>query len=415
MLRRIPLRLRLTVAFAAALLIVLALSAAFVYARVEDDLNENLDENLSARADAAQALVEAQAGRPGGTGFDRVQLGEGEDGFAQVLRQNGEVVASTLPATAGSVLDPAELGRASEAASDLGEREVAGVEAEARILARPLRFGDRTYIVVVGASTGDRDETLAGLRTTFLIGAPVAVLLISALGYLLAGLAVAPIAAALRHERTFVGDASHELRTPLSVLRTELELAQRRERSPQELAAVLRSAAEEVDRLSRLAEDLLVLARSDERSLPLKRDRIRLADLLERVRRRFGPRAEQAGRELMISAPDGAEALLDPVRLEQALGNLVDNALRYGAGPVRLEAARANGFVALAVRDDGDGFPPDYMPRAFERFSRADDARSGAGAGLGLALVDAVARAHGGRAFARNGGAGTRIGLVVPR
>jgi signal transduction histidine kinase len=412
MLRRIPLRIRLTTAFAAALLVVLALSAAFVYARVKDDLNENLDENLSARADAAQALVATQAAPASGAPLTRVQLGEGEDGFAQVLRPDGRVIASTLPAGAGSVLDPDELRSAREASSDVGEREVAGVEADARILARPLDSAGRSYIVVVGASTGDRDETLAGLRSTFLIGAPVAVILISGLGYLLAGLAVAPIAAALRRERTFVGDASHELRTPLSVLRTELELAQRRERSAQELGAVLGSAAEEVDRLSLLAEDLLVLARSDERSLPLKRERVRVADLLERVRRRFGPRAAEAGRELLVAAPDGAEAQLDPVRLEQALGNLVDNALEHGQGPIRISAARNGDRTSFEVSDQGEGFPSGLD--AFERFTRGGEGRSGGGTGLGLAIVRVIAEAHGGEAVivpGRGPGATVRISL----
>ena len=105
----------------------------------------------------------------------------------------------------------------------------------------------------------------------------------------------------------------------------------------------------------------------------------------------------------------------DRLRLEQALGNLVDNALRHGAGEVRLEAERADGSVELRIADDGPGFPAGFLPRAFERFARAEDGRARDGAGLGLALVDAIARAHGGRAAAANTpGGGAVVTLVLP-
>ena len=105
----------------------------------------------------------------------------------------------------------------------------------------------------------------------------------------------------------------------------------------------------------------------------------------------------------------------DRLRLEQALGNLVDNALRYGAGPVALDAHRVDGQVELHVRDEGPGFPEEFLPRAFERFSRADAGRNGAGAGLGLAIVGAVAAAHAGGAFARNRArSGADVWITLP-
>ena len=136
--------------------------------------------------------------------------------------------------------------------------------------------------------------------------------------------------------------------------------------------------------------------------------------LLQAVARRFAARATAEGRELDVvggSVPlDG-----DRLRLEQALGNLVDNALRHGAGTVRLTASSANGAVELCVADDGAGFPADFLPRAFERFSRPDDARAGGSAGLGLAIVAAVAAAHGGSARAANdGGATVTLSLPAP-
>jgi signal transduction histidine kinase len=265
----------------------------------------------------------------------------------------------------------------------------------------------------VGASTEDRDETLSRLRSAFLIGAPVAVLLISGLGYLLAGLAVAPVTAALERERGFVGDASHELRTPLAILKTEIELAGREGRSAEELRAALGSAGEEVDRLSRLAEDLLVLARSDQGKLPLRREPVDLEVLLERVRARFARQAIKAGRELVVDAPT-ASANLDPLRLEQALGNLVDNALRHGAGEVRVSASRNGERAEFEVSDEGPGFPPEFRERAFERFTRGDQGRTGGGAGLGLAIARAIAEAHGGEAAASNGDPRTIVRISVP-
>ena len=208
--------------------------------------------------------------------------------------------------------------------------------------------------------------------------------------------------AAFEHERRFVADASHELRTPLALLRTELELALRRPRSRDELELALRSAAEETERLTRLAEDLLLIARSDQGSLPVRRERVSARDLLADVAERFAGRAERLGRSVEVD--DGEDAALDadPVRLEQALGNLVDNALTHGRGQVRLSVVSLPKRVELHVTDEGAGFPAGFAERAFDRFSRADEARSPGGTGLGLAIVQLIASAHGGVAGVSN-------------
>ena len=326
-----------------------------------------------------------------------------------------------------------------------------------RILARPVGSGPRPEVVVVGATTDDRGETLAGLAGAFLIGTPIALALSCALGYLLAGRALRPvermrkraaeitlahsgerlplpraedeihqlaatlngmldrIEASLDRERVFVADASHELRTPLAILRTELELADRPGRSPQELRDALRSASEEADRLSQLAEDLLVIARSDREGLPVARERVELEPLLERVRDRFSARADGARRAILISASEHAPADLDPLRMEQALGNLVDNALRHGEGTVHLSAERNGTATVLEVSDAGRGFAPGFAPDAFERFTRGDEGRTGAGAGLGLAIVRAIAVAHDGTVTIVDGaGGGATVRISVP-
>jgi signal transduction histidine kinase len=226
---------------------------------------------------------------------------------------------------------------------------------------------------------------------------------------------LARLEASFEHERRFLADASHELRTPLALLRTELELALRRPRSRDELEQALRSAGEETERLSRGAHARRRLARADQGELPVRRRRVEAAELLEAVARRFEARAHEIGRAV-VAEPSSAEVDVDPDRVHQALSNLVDNALAYGTGDVTLSARERGGEVELHVGDRGPGFPAGFASRAFDRFSRADEARRRGGAGLGLAIVQLVAEAHGGtaRAGARAGG-GADVWLAMPR
>ena len=220
---------------------------------------------------------------------------------------------------------------------------------------------------------------------------------------------------ALERERSFVTEASHELRTPLALLKAELDLAARRPRSHAELEQVLRSASEETDRLVRLADDLLVLARADGGHLTLLREPVSIADLFAQVARRFRSRAEHAGRAFEIDVPDELSFSADRLRLEQALGNLVENAFAHGSGSVRLAAFTTGDSVELHVADEGAGFAPGFLPRAFERFGRPDEARSGSGSGLGLAIVEVIAAAHGGSAAAANrDDGGADVSIVLP-
>ena len=431
---RLPLRLRLTLGFAAAMTVVLVAVGALLYVRLGDAMSEQLDESLQLRA---QALA------GGGT----LETGD-DEAVAQRLGPDGS------PTSSSSGLDAPLVTREEAARAQDGSffltREVNGEQM--RLLVAPA--GER--VLVVGGSLADRDEALDELLAQLLVVGPLALLLASAAGYLLATAALRPVEAmrreaadisgdaagrrlplprardeirrlgetlnamlgrleeSLARERRFVADASHELRTPLALLQTELELALRHKRSDEELEAALRSARDEVDRLTRLAEDLLVLARLDDGRLPLRTEPIVANDLLETVARRFDARATSEGRTLEVRS-DALSLAGDRLRLEQALGNLVDNALRYGTGTVRLEAQWHDGEVELRVVDEGEGFSPDLLSVAFERFTRRDEARGDGAAGLGLAIVDAIARAHGGTASATNGpGGGAVVVLVLP-
>jgi two-component system OmpR family sensor kinase len=181
------------------------------------------------------------------------------------------------------------------------------------------------------------------------------------------------------------------------------------------MRAAVASAVVEVDRLIQLAEDLLVLARSAEGKLPLDLRRIRVAELLGGIRERFAARMAEAGRSLVIEPSDGLAVEGDRIRLEQAITNLVDNAIEHGGGEVSVTARDEGGEVAIHVEDLGPGFPPEFIDRAFERFSRGDPARGGNGTGLGLAIVDAIARAHRGSAHAVNrDGSGADVWIELP-
>jgi two-component system OmpR family sensor kinase len=442
----IPIRMRLTLAFAAVMALVLAGAGLFLYLRLGADLDRSIDRRLRERAGDVGALV--HRGDP--------RLGARAQGLAQVVDAEGSV----LDATRGlerPLLSRAEISGATHAPLQVRSRAVPGSDEPARLLATPIATAAGRLVVVVGASLEERGDALESLLLALLIGGPLALVLSSLAAYGLAAAALRPVESmrreaesisaaepgrrlplppardeihdlgqtlnsmlgrlesALERERRFVSDASHELRTPLAALRTELELALRRERTPEELEDALRSAAEETERLAQLADDLLVLARSEDGRLPVRRELLAVDELLADVQRRYERRAAVAHRPLELRVEDGLELSIDRLRTEQALGNLVENALRHGRGRIRIEAHRTDGRVELHVLDEGPGFAPEFIAHAFEPFSRGDGARSGAGAGLGLAIVDVVARAHGGAAHATNVEGGTDVWLELPQ
>ena len=447
---RLPIRIRLTLPFAVVMAVVLAATGIVLYLRVGSALLANVDQNLDAQL--AEAHSHATEGRH--ELLDR-DVSDGPT-VAQVQLRDGTVVESSpdglRPIIPASLSATALAGRRVRTTTDL-----TGLRGDWRAIATPIHVEGGTGVLVIARSLGAREETLHRLRREFLLAAPAALLLAILAGYGLAAAALRPVEAmrrraasvtadtpgrrlpvppardeiaalavtlndmldrleaAFEHERRFVADASHELRTPLALLRAELELALRRPRSRAEYVAAIRSASEETERLSRLAEDLLLIARVDEGRLPIRREELHGRELLDRVRERFAARAAELERPLTVV--DGADVVFDadPVRLEQALGNLVDNAFIHARGDVALSASRINGVVELHVTDGGPGLPAGFAERAFDRFSRPDDAREGGGAGLGLAIVDLIARAHGG--IARVGPApsgGVDVCIVIP-
>jgi signal transduction histidine kinase len=425
------------------MVLVLAAAGAFVYLHLRSELTESVDAALRARADDFAATPR---GAPGP---------EPEERFAQLLTPAGQLVERTGGPRA-SALTPREAGQATDEPR-LRERRIDGIEGTARMLERRVSVHGRPRVVVTGASLEDRAETLSGLVTSFAIGGPIAVLAACGLGYLLAGAGLAPVEAmrqraervsleqagerlplpaaddelrrlgetlndmlarleaSFERERRFVADASHELRTPLAVQKTELESALRRADDNAERRAALLAALEETDHLAQLADDLLLLAQAGEGRLSVRPETVDVRELLEQARERFADRAREHGRQISVKAPNGMTARVDPLRLRQALGNLVDNALRHGAGDIDLGGHGVDGGVEFEVADRGPGFPHELTSQAFERFARGDRARAGGGAGLGLAIVLAIAEAHGGTAtISDRDGQGAAVALRVP-
>ena len=394
--------MRLTLAFAAAMAVLLAVLGFLLYTLMASSLDRGVERNLRGRADDVEALSQA-----GGIGLPQGVT------FAQVLDADGKIVYTTAefgkPLVGRADIERAQNGRF------FVDRHVPGTDELTRLLVVPVDLNGLRRVVVVGESLEAKGDALENLLLLLLIAGPLLLVLSSAGAYVLAGRALRPVSAALAREKRFVADASHELRTPLAALRTELELALRRERTQEELEAALRSAAEETDRLSQLAEDMLVLARAEDGKLPVRREHLAAADVLGDVRERYARRADQAGRPLELRAVAGLALEADRLRVEQALGNLVENALRYGNGRILLEAFAVDGRVELHVKDEGAGFPQGFIADAFEPFSRTDSSRSSQGAGLGLAIVDVIAQAHGGSAHAANLDPGADVWLALPR
>ena len=438
-------RWRLTAAFGVVMAIVLAATGLFVYERQASNLDQTINRALRARAADVAALAQQSdtgltdaRGRGGST--TRAAI-------AELIGTSGHVLDRTPGLTGRPLLSPAAITAARRGATVIADARLAG-DQPVRLLAEPAQAQDQKLVIVVGQSLEERNRALSDLRGLLLVGGPVALLLASLAGYALTGAALRPVEAMRRQaasisaadldqrlpppggndelgrlgrtlnemlarihvsverERTLVSDASHELRTPLATLRTELELIGRERPAGRALQEAIDSAVQETDRLSQLADGLLLLARADDHRLAVLPGRVSAVELLHEAADRARRHPHAANKQIIVVAPDDAEVLADRERAAQAIDNLVSNALRHAATRVQLTARRSGEFVELHVSDDGPGFPADFLPHAWERFTRAQVSRTEDGAGLGLAIVRAIIEAHGGQAHARNASSG---------
>jgi signal transduction histidine kinase len=441
-------RNRLVAIFAVSASILLVLTCALLYIAFDAQLEGTIDQTLRDRAN--DITLDLQEGN--------VQIRSGEP-FAQLLAaDSGQLIDSTTTAASRPpVLSRRELVRARNHEIVVERRRVTGLGDRGRVLARPETTKEgQSVVVVVGESLDavararQRLGLLLGITSPLLIGA------IAGCGWVLAGAALRPverlteeaeaislqkggqrlpqppgddeiahlgrtlnamldrIESSLARERAFVDDASHELRTPLSILRGELELACDRPGNRAEMRKSLQSALAEAEQLGRLTEDLLTLARADGGRLD---PRLQPVDLLETTRLAVARYGVAGGPALQVDG-DEVEVTADPMLLERLLRNSIANATRYARSRVQLTVGTDDGWGRLTVADDGAGFPAEFLPVAFDRFTRADAdrGRDHGGSGLGLAIVAAVVRAQNGRVEVDNASAlgGGRLRVWLP-
>jgi two-component system OmpR family sensor kinase len=457
----VPIRLRLTLMVAAVTIALVAIAWTLGPRALRGSLVDAIDEDLAGRATPISRAVTDTDDAAVDVGDLRDEVNAIPESFAQVLDPSGRVLAASpgldhrplvpAPVLAGLATGPVRL-----------EQPLPGTAGEqVRLLAVPATRPDGRYVVAVGSSLATTEAALDRVRTGVGVGGVVVVLLASLGAWLLAGAALRPverlraavaavpphqpartlqvpatrdelaalartmnqllgrISQALERERRLIADASHELRSPLAVLRTELELASHPARSRDELAEAVGHAAREADRAARLADDLLFLARADQGGPTVYPVRQPLRPVLAGAVAAAAGRAAAREVQLELEVDQGLDAPVDADRLRQAADNLLDNALRVApqGSAVCVRAERREATVAVVVSDAGPGFAADFLPHAFERFRRADPARARdrGGAGLGLAIVEAIAHGHHGRAEAANrpdGGAEVR--LILP-
>jgi heavy metal sensor kinase len=320
----------------------------------------------------------------------------------------------------------------------------------------PVFTPEGTVIVEVGSLYGPIEAVLSVLIMTFAFGMPVIVAVAIGGGYLLTRRAMRKIDAitmqaqhissnnlserlpvfhtgdelerltvalnrmmerlddAFQHINRFSADVSHELRTPLTILRGELEAAVQQERLTPELLDLIGSALEETERLRTIVDQLLIVSRFDAGDVQMEKVPLDLGQLATSTAEQMLLLAEEKSITVRCNAPPGVEVEGDPWRLKQVVVNLLDNAIRYTGegGSISVSAASQNGWATLIVTDNGAGIPPEALPHVFERFYRADKARSrySGGSGLGLSIVNAICTAHRGEVeIASTEGVGTTV------
>jgi heavy metal sensor kinase len=449
----------MTVWYVALLAVIVAAVGAFLVLQLRSDLTAAIDANLGPATEQI-ALGYRAEGLPEARDVSTTVL-SGERAASQVLDPGGRLVLAYGDAVSHAPM----LGRADRARVLRGARvhrtsRLGPEHQRVRLAARVVSRRGRPAIIVAAASMAGVDRSVHRLLVLLLLAGPAALVATAAGGWWLARRALRPIdrltteasaigvgrlgdrladprtgdevahlAATLNtmlsrieqgvdEQRRLVADTSHELRSPLAAMRAELDVSLRADALDAPARAVLESTREEVIRLSRMVDDLLTLAGADEGELALALTGADLADVAADVAAAMEPLATAHGIVLVVDAAP-APCAGDADRLHQAIGNLVDNAIKYSphGGAVQIATATEDGAAVVRVADAGPGIAPELRERVFDRFFRADASRTRAtgGSGIGLAIVRELARAHGGRAWVQPGdGGGSVFVLSVP-
>ena len=444
---RPSLRLRLTGLFVLAATLLVAAGALLLMNDQRRNADELVTRSLYKRIDQIATTIERTGKFPT------------SESYAQVVSQLGVVVDLSPVLTDLSLLTEAQLRYVFNQGQLQIEETLPALGTPGRLLAIRKTLRTTPVVVVVGSSLDLAEESRRRLFLTLATGGPGLVLLLGLAGWLLSGAALRPVrrmtdeAASItradtgrrlpipnrqdeitylgatinsmldrlefsfRREQSFVDDASHELRTPLAILRGELELAQIHPGDAAETQDTLRRALTEVERLSRLAEHLLVAARAGA-ILPQRESSCPALQVATEVTNRM---ASEIKSTIAVSVSgEAANVSIDEASLSQVIENLVRNSARFAESSIAVSIAASHEQVAVAVSDDGPGFPQEFLSVAFERFTVADPARTRtavSGTGIGLAIVRAVVeRAHGSVSAQNNlAGSGATVTVLLPR
>ncbi len=458
-------RTRLTLAHQAVIVVVLAVGAVAAGWTLSREVHGQLDAALLALAETEVAMLPERAGQPVSV-HEAVPAGappsfERLDRLLQIVGAHGEVLARSRNLGAAQLpVSPALLARLAagevvfETLPDFGSEPI-------RMVSMPAPGRGPVLAVQVAGSLDDVNHVVQSATVLFGVLGVTLLLAVGAAGFLLSRRAFhaiddvveqarrigdASLGQRLPHpgtndeigrlvqtlnemldrlehgfdaQRRFTADASHELRSPLSRLRIELEVALRRPREPADYVAALRSCLEEVERLSLLLEELLILARLDAGQEPGPAETAPLRELAEEAVARVSPAAAERQVQVALAASVPAAVRVPRMPATLALANLLDNAVKFSpaGGQVKLRLAREGEEASISVRDQGPGLQAEDLPYVFERFYRGAAARSGAvpGIGLGLALSQAILQAHGGRIEASNpAGGGALFEVRLP-
>jgi heavy metal sensor kinase len=457
---RLPIRVRLTAWYSLLLAAIIVALGAFLVLRLRADLQATIDREVGASSGQI-AHGYTEEGPKDFRDVSRTVLPH-SGGAAQVLDPSGHVITKYGDPVAGQPMASA----AARAEALVGTEPVRTVplgrdrqDYRAMVSFVP-RHGKRRFLVVA-QSLDSVEDSVHRVLILLLLAGPAALAATALGGWWLARKALRPVDRMtseaeeigidrlheriavpragdeishlavtlnamldrLEHgvdeKRRLIADASHELRTPLAAMRSELDVSLRTDVLSEEARAVLESAREEVDRMSRTVDNLLTLARVDEGRLELLTTRVDLREAIEAAARHLEPLAAAKRIRLEIDG-EPCEAQADPQRLNQAVTNFIENGIKYSqpGGEVHVSAWGRDHEVGITVADNGPGIPADARAHIFDRFYRADRARGrdGGGSGLGLAICREIARAHGGRVWVESEeGKGSAFSLALPR
>jgi heavy metal sensor kinase len=448
-------RVRLALWYVGVMVVVLAVYIAAVFELVRNNASGVLDEQLRVDFDWASDML---AQRPDGTIAPYDETGEGDSPWLQVWSLNGDLLYDTPEARRNPV--PASDQLAAKADEQIVT--VPGVNPPYRVLSGPSRIGGKPVVVQVARSEFPIMQNLNQLLFVLLLGLPFGVAAAGLGGYSLARRALAPVdrmserarlitaerlkerlpidnpddelgrlatvfnetltrlESSFEQMRRFTADASHELRTPLTVIRSVGEVGLRGRRDEVAYREIIGSMLEEVDRLARLVDRLLMLSRADTGQSKLSEDLVDLCELADEVAGQLGVLAEEKQQSITFERTGAPRWIGDRLVLRQAVLNLLDNAIKYSpvGGKITIRVAQSSAGAILEVADTGPGIPEELQSRIFDRFYRLDKSRSRdhGGTGLGLSIAKWAVEVNGGQlTLERTNEVGSTFRITLPQ